>query len=41
MIAGVDSEGTFNPYGTLTRGQLAAILWRAGWLEAGCLNYND
>ena len=41
MIAGTDGQGTFNPYGTLTRGQLAAILWRAGWLEAGCLNYND
>lgn len=41
MIAGVDSEGTFNPYGTLTRGQMATILWRAGWIEAGCLSYND
>ena len=41
MITGTDTSGTFSPYNPLTRGQLAAILWRAGWLEAGCLNYND
>ena len=40
MIAGVDSQGTFSPYAPLTRGQMATILWRAGWIEAGCLNYN-
>ena len=41
MIAGVDGQGTFSPYAPLTRGQLATILWRAGWLETGCLSYND
>ena len=41
MITGTDTSGTFSPYNPLTRGQLAAILWRAGWLEAGCLSYND
>lgn len=41
MIAGTDGQGTFSPYAPLTRGQMATILWRAGWLEAGCLNYND
>ena len=40
MIAGVDGQGTFSPYAPLTRGQMATILWRAGWIEAGCLNYN-
>ena len=39
MVGGVDAEGTFNPYGTLTRGQMATILWRAGWIDAGCLDY--
>ena len=39
MVGGVDAEGTFNPYGTLTRGQMATILWRAGWIDAGCLSY--
>lgn len=28
MIAGVDSKGTFNPLGTLTRGQAATVLYR-------------
>ena len=41
MITGTDTSGTFSPYNPLTRGQLAAILWRAGWLETGCLSYND
>ena len=40
MIAGTDAQGTFSPYAPLTRGQMATILWRAGWIEAGCLNYN-
>ena len=39
MVGGVDAKGTFNPYGTLTRGQMATILWRAGWIDAGCLDY--
>ena len=39
MIAGVDGQGTFSPYAPLTRGQLATILWRAGWIDAGCINY--
>lgn len=39
MVGGVDAEGTFNPYGTLTRGQMATILWRAGWIDSGCLDY--
>ena len=39
MIAGVDGQGTFSPYAPLTRGQLATILWRAGWIDAGCLSY--
>ena len=39
MIAGVDGQGTFSPYAPLTRGQLATILWRAGWIDSGCLNY--
>lgn len=39
MIAGVDGQGTFSPYAPLTRGQLATILWRAGWIDSGCLSY--
>ena len=39
MIAGVDGQGTFSPYAPLTRGQMATILWRAGWIDAGCLSY--
>ena len=39
MIAGTDAQGTFSPYAPLTRGQMATILWRAGWIDAGCLSY--
>ena len=28
LLAGVDANGTFNPYGTLTRGQAATVLYR-------------
>ena len=40
MISGVDSSGTFDPYGTLTRGQLAQMLYNMGWAEKGILSYN-
>ena len=40
LIQGVDSKGTFNPYGTLTRGQLAQMLYNVGWLEEGTLSYS-
>lgn len=31
---GTDSNGTFNPQGTLNRGQAAVIMYRAGYLKA-------
>lgn len=40
MISGVDDKGTFDPYGTLTRGQLAQMLYNMGWVEEGVLSYN-
>lgn len=39
LIGGVDDKGTFDPYGNLTRGQMAQICWNMGWTEAGCLSY--
>ena len=39
MIGGVDSEGTFNPYGALTRGQISQILYNVGWTYEGVLDY--
>ena len=39
MIGGVDSKGTFDPYGTLTRGQLAQMLYNMGWTYEGCCSY--
>ena len=39
MIGGVDSKGTFAPYGPLTRGQITQILYNAGWTYAGVLDY--
>ena len=39
LVGGVDSKGTFDPYGNLTRGQMAQICWNMGWTEAGCLSY--
>ena len=39
MIGGVDSEGTFNPYGALTRGQISQILYNVGWTYEGGLDY--
>lgn len=39
MIGGVDSKGTFDPYGALTRGQIAQIFYNAGWTYAGVLDY--
>lgn len=39
MIGGVDSKGTFNPYGALTRGQIAQILYNVGWTYEGVLDY--
>lgn len=39
LIGGVDDKGTFDPYGALTRGQMAQICWNMGWTEAGCLSY--
>lgn len=39
MIGGVDSKGTFDPYGTLTRGQLAQMLYNMGWTYGGCCSY--
>ncbi len=39
MIGGVDSKGTFNPYGALTRGQISQILYNMGWTYAGVLDY--
>lgn len=39
LIGGVDDKGTFDPYGALTRGQMAQICWNMGWTYAGCLDY--
>lgn len=39
LVGGVDSKGTFDPYGNLTRGQMAQICWNMGWTYAGCLDY--
>ena len=39
MIGGVDSKGTFDPYGALTRGQIAQIMYNMGWTYAGVLDY--
>lgn len=39
MIGGVDSKGTFDPYGPLTRGQISQILFNMGWTYAGVLDY--
>ncbi len=39
MIGGVDGKGTFDPYGTLTRGQLAQMLYNMGWTYEGCCSY--
>lgn len=39
MIGGVDSKGTFNPYGALTRGQISQILYNVGWTYEGVLDY--
>lgn len=37
MFSGVDAEGTFDPYGTLTRGQLCQALYNVGWTYSGVL----
>ena len=39
MVGGVDSKGTFNPYGALTRGQISQILYNVGWTYEGVLDY--
>ncbi len=39
MFRGVDGQGTFNPYGTITRGQLCQALYNVGWTYAKCLDY--
>lgn len=39
LISGVDSNGTFDPYGTLTRGQLAQMLYNMGWTYEGSCSY--
>lgn len=39
MIGGVDSKGTFDPYGALTRGQISQILYNVGWTYEGVLDY--
>ena len=39
MVGGVDSKGTFDPYGALTRGQIAQIMYNMGWTYAGVLDY--
>lgn len=33
---GVDEKGTCDPYGVLTRGQLAQMCYNVGWTTAGC-----
>ncbi|HIX90757.1 MAG TPA: S-layer homology domain-containing protein [Candidatus Agathobaculum pullicola] len=40
MISGVDGNGTFDPYGILTRGQLAQMLYNMGWVKEGILSYS-
>lgn len=35
ILIGKDTEGTFGPYDTLTRAEMATIFFRAGWREAG------
>lgn len=37
MIGGVDSKGTFAPYGELTRAQLCQMLYNIGFINAGVL----
>lgn len=39
MVSGVDSKGTFDPYGALTRGQVSQMLWNMGWTYAGVIDY--
>ncbi len=41
MFNGVDSQGTFNPYGSITRGQLCKALYNVGWTYGACLDYNS
>jgi len=41
MFRGVDAEGTFDPYGSLTRGQLCQALYNVGWTYAECLDYDE
>ena len=39
MVSGYDSAGTFGPYDTLTRAQLAQMMYNMGWTTSGCLDY--
>ena len=39
MVSGVDSKGTFDPYGALTRAQVSQMLWNMGWTYAGVIDY--
>ena len=39
MVSGVDSKGTLDPYGALTRGQVSQMLWNMGWTYAGVIDY--
>ena len=39
MVSGVDSKGTFDPYGALTRAQVSQMLFSLGWTYAGVIDY--
>ncbi len=38
LFSGVDSNGTFDPYGSITRGQLCQALYSVGWTYAGVMD---
>ncbi len=39
LTTGIDSDHTFDPTGTLTRAQAAAMFVRAGWATASCAKF--
>lgn len=41
MLGGVDSKGTFDPYGELTRAQMCQMLYNVGLTYDGVLDYDE
>lgn len=41
MLGGVDSKGTFDPYGELTRAQICQMLYNVGLTYDGVLDYDE